>query len=73
MTKTATFSNGEVETYNGKREVSVAWAIIMKSTGETLRASFSANRKAAEKTIEFHLRYLGGVKREFVKVEVIDC
>lgn len=54
---TATFSNGHTDTYNGKRDVRAAWAIILKSTGEVLSSGHSLDRAKAQKTAEGNTRY----------------
>jgi len=56
MTK-ATFSNGFTDTYKGHRDVKAAWAIILKSTGETLNSGHSLDAQKADKTARNNLRY----------------
>lgn len=50
MTEIATFSNGFTDTYKGKRDVTVGWAIFLKDTGEVLSSGHSMNAESAEKT-----------------------
>ena len=55
---TATFSNGFIDTYKGKRDVKAAWAIINKETGETVSSGHSLDRARAAKTANGNLRYV---------------
>ena len=50
MTITATFSNGYTDTYNGKREVTAAWAIIRKTDGKVMMSGHSMDADKALKT-----------------------
>lgn len=48
--KTATYSNGHTDTYNGHRAVTVGWAVIDNQTNETVRSGHSLDAKRASKT-----------------------
>lgn len=50
MNKTATFSNGHVDTYKGSRPVAAAWMITEKATGKVYASGHSLTREHAEKT-----------------------
>ena len=50
MAKQATFSNGTVDTYKGKRDVKAAWAIFMN--GDVVASGHSLDRAKARKTAE---------------------
>lgn len=50
MPITATFSNGHVDVYKGKRAVRAAWMITAKADGRVLASGHSIDRRAAEKT-----------------------
>lgn len=49
---TATFSNGQTDTYKGSRDVRAAWAIIRKADGAILKSGHSLDRAKAIKTAE---------------------
>lgn len=48
--KTATYSNGHTDTYNGHRAVTVGWAVIDNETNETVRSGHSLDARRASKT-----------------------
>jgi len=56
MTITATFSNGQTDTYKGKRDVTAAWAIISKATGRIIKSGHSLDAERAAKTAEGNLQ-----------------
>lgn len=58
MTITATFSNGQTDTYKGSRDVKAAWAIVRKSDGVVLKSGHSLDAAKAAKTAEGNLQYL---------------
>jgi hypothetical protein len=53
---TATFSNGQIDTYKGSRDVRAAWAIVRKADGVTLKSGHSLDRAKALKTAEGRLQ-----------------
>lgn len=61
MTITATFSNGETDTYKGNRPVTAAWAIICRHTNETLASGHSLDPIKADKTANGHLPEYAGL------------
>lgn len=47
---TAQFSNGFIDTYNGKRAVKAAWMITRKDTGNVVASGHSMDAEKARKT-----------------------
>lgn len=59
MAITATFSNGFVDVYKGKRSVKAAWMITRKSDGKVLNSGHSLDAAKALKTAEGYVAYCG--------------
>lgn len=59
MPITATFSNGHVDVYKGKRPVKAAWMITRKSDGKVLNSGHSLDVDKARKTAEGNAAYCG--------------
>jgi len=53
MKITATFSNGHVDVYKGKRDVKAAWMVIYPNGG--FESGHSYDRASAEKTARSHI------------------
>lgn len=58
MTITATFSNGQTDTYKGSREVKAAWAIIRKADGAIIKSGHSLDAVKAANTAEGNLQHI---------------
>lgn len=56
----ATFSNGTTDIYAGDRDVTAAWAIFHRATGELIDSGHSLDRVRAAKTASGKLQHLSG-------------
>ena len=54
--KTAKFSNGYEDTYKGKRDVKVGWALFRLSDDEVVASGHSLSHKAAESTAKGNMK-----------------
>ena len=69
---TATFQYGETFKYGGKRDVTAAWCIRRRESGEIVRKGFSLDRARAEKSAasvftDYHL-----TKPSYIEIVDID-